>query len=55
MHPNGEVRNIDYSKFLSEKETMISDLERKIARMYDNNKPFEQENLALREENQRLT
>ena len=34
---------------------MIGDLERKIARMYDNNKPFEQENLALREENQRLT
>jgi len=55
MYPNGENRNIDYSKFLSEKETMINDLERKIARMYDNNKPFEQENLALKEENQRLT
>ena len=49
MYPNGENRNIDYSKFISEKETMINDLERKIARMYDNNKPYEQEIIGLKE------
>lgn len=47
MHPTDSKRNIDYSKFITEKENLIIELERKLFNLEDRNKPYEEKILQL--------
>lgn len=54
MHPTDSKRNIDYSKFITEKENLVIDLERKLFNLQEKNKPFEEKITQLEIENNAL-
>jgi hypothetical protein len=47
MHPTDSKRNLDYSKFITEKENLIIDLERKIASLEERNRPNQEKIVQL--------
>ncbi len=54
MHPTDSKRNIDYSKFITEKENLVIELERKLLNLEEKNKPYEEKIVQLQIENEGL-
>lgn len=54
MHPTDSKRSIDYSKFITEKENLIIELEKKIANLEQRNRPEQEKLISLEAENTAL-